>query len=410
MITERIRAEGCSHTFGRTGDFRTTEEAIQAGEKVTSKRVKNDFFEEGIFRWQLISHDREKTWRERCYSEERWWGDFPRNLKVPDHLFESYPWAIGPFHKYAGNPILRPTPGGWDCGHVSGGVHNGAVIIKDDTFYYIYRGERPIDVPTRSPMDYICDIGIATSKDGIHFTKDLEHSPIFRRGDRRKYSYEDVSIALFRDTYHLFCNQWFWDDMINPSFSGVFHAVSTDLLNWEPLGILFPDARRIHRNPVILVNPVNEAVAVDGQFILYINDGLVAYSDDMFHWQSKEIEHHWPGGEGCFALADYNKKRPDDIILFTGGHHTGHFYAIGEVLFSKSNPEQPLEYLPRPVLEADSSLSYENGYSADEPQQFITSWADTVFFTGMTLRNGRWWVYYGGSEYYTCLATARAEA
>ena len=31
----------------------------------------------------------------------------------------------------------------------------------------------------------------------------------------------------------------------------------------------------------------------------WINDGLMAYSEDLRHWQAKEINHSWPGGEGC---------------------------------------------------------------------------------------------------------------
>ena len=374
-----------------------------------SKESKNGFFGEGVFDWQLVPQDREKTWRERCFSEERWWADFPRDLKIPKDLLKNFPWAIGPFEKYAGNPILAPTDGEWDCGHLSGGVHNGAIIVRDGTFYYIYRGERPIDIPTQSAMDYICDIGIATSNDGVHFTKDLEHSPLFRNGTDRRYSFEDVCIAKFEDTYHLFCNQWMWEDMTDPKHSGVFQAISKDLLHWEKIGIVFPDAQRIHRNPVVLSNPRNEAVRVGGKFVMHINDGLMAYSDDMFYWKSKEIEHRWPGGEGCFAIADHNLNRPDDIVLFTGGHHTGHFYAIGEVLFSKSDPEKPLEYLPRPVLTADTKFPYEDGFSVETPKCFVTSFADTIFFTGMTRYNRKWWVYYGGSEYYTCLATAKAK-
>lgn len=376
---------------------------------MSPKQVSSHFFGEGVFEWQRVPQDREKTWRERCFSTERWWGDFPRNLSAPENLFEKYPWAIGPFEKYSGNPILAPTAGNWDCGHLSGGVHNGAILLKEDTFYYIYRGERPIDIPTQSTMDYICDIGIATSKDGIHFIKDSEHSPLFRKGTDRCYSYEDVCIARHDNCYHLFCNQWRWDDMTNPEFCGVFHAVSQDLRHWEKIGVVFPGARRIHRNPVILVNPANEAVSIDGKFIMHINDGLMAYSSDMFHWESKEIDFRWPGGEGCIAITDHDAERPGDIILFTGGHHTGHFYAIGEVLFSKSHPEKPLEYLPCPVLAADPKFPFEDGFSAEEPKRFVSSFADTIFFTGMTRYQGKWWVYYGGSEYYTCLATASAK-
>jgi predicted GH43/DUF377 family glycosyl hydrolase len=53
-------------------------------------------------------------------------------------------------------------------------------------------------------MDYICDIGVAVSDDGVNFTKDTEHSPFFRNGEDRQYSYEDVNIAKYGDTYYLF--------------------------------------------------------------------------------------------------------------------------------------------------------------------------------------------------------------
>jgi predicted GH43/DUF377 family glycosyl hydrolase len=156
----------------------------------------------------------------------------------------------------------------------------------------------------------------------------------------------------------------------------------------------------------VLQNPQNEAVKVNGRFVMYLNFGLMAYSDDMIHWESERAAHTWPGGEGCFALADHDPSRPDDIILFTGGHHTGHFYAAGQVLLSKADPEKPLAYLPRPFLAADTSIPWENGFADNERSQLISNYADCIFFNGLTYHKGKWWLYYGGSEYYTCLATA----
>jgi predicted GH43/DUF377 family glycosyl hydrolase len=376
---------------------------------VTSQQgSSSSFFGTGVFDWQLTSSDRIKTYNDRLFSEERWWGDFPRDLEAPADMFAEYPWAIGPFVKYNGNPILEPTPGAWDQGHGDGGVHNGSILLHDGRFYYVYRGERPIDVPTTSSVNYIGNIGMATSDDGIHFVKENDHSPFFRKGDDRRFSYEDVCCVRHGGKYYLFCNQWLWDDMQNPKMSGVFLATSTDLRHWERVGILFTNATRTHRNGVVLQNAQNEAVPINGRFIMYINDGLIAYSDDLIHWESKEIGLLWPGGEGCFALADHDPTRPEDIVLFTGGHHTGHFYAIGEVLLSKSNPEVPLSYLPRPVLTTDPGIPYENGRSAHPPHEMITTFSDCIFFNGLTRHGGKWWMYYGGSEYYTCLATAEA--
>jgi predicted GH43/DUF377 family glycosyl hydrolase len=359
-----------------------------------------------MFDWQFPSKDAEATWKERSFSVDRWWGNFSHDLPDQMDMFGDNPWAIGPFTKHPGNPVLEPTPGSWDEGRLSGGVHNGAIILKDGRFHYVYRGERPIDIPPNSSMDYICDIGVAVSTDGVHFTKDTRHSPFFRMGEDRKYSYEDVNIARKSDTYHLFCNQWFWEQQGDTSINGTFLATSTDLLQWTRVGIVFLHAKRIHRNAVVLQNPQNEAVKVNGKYVMYINDGLIAYSTDMIHWESQENLHRWPGGECCFALADHNPERPDDIILFTGGAHTGHFYAVGEVLLSKADPAKPLKWLPRPVLFAEPKYPFEHGFAAKAPHKLISAFADCIFFNALTRHEGKWWLYYGGSEYYTCLATS----
>ncbi len=362
--------------------------------------------QDGVFEWQFPNLDNEKAWHHYSYSKERWWGDFPKDIQVPIDMYKTYPWAIGPCEKYEHNPVLFPTAGAWDKGRFGGGVHNGAIIVKDDVFYYVYRGEQPLDIEQNTPIDYICDIGVATSIDGINFVKDTIHSPFFRKGDDRKYSYEDVNIVKKGDTYYLFCNQWLWENQKDYKQNGTFLATSKDLLNWEKVGIVFPDATRTHRNGVVLHNPHNEAVKVNGKYVMYLNDGLIAYSEDLIHWKSKENPNRWPGGEGCLALCDHVESDPDRIVLFTGGNHTGNFYAIGEVLLSKKNPEKALDYLPAPVLKANPRYPYENGFSADVPYQPISGFSDCIFFNGLTLHDGKWWFYYGGSEYYTCLAHA----
>ncbi len=343
---------------------------------------------------------------ETLFAQQAWWGDFPKEIIVPDNLYEVYPWSIGPFTKYEHNPVLFPTPGAWDQGRFGGGVHNGSIIVKDDIFYYVYRGEQPIDIPKLSDFDYICDIGVATSKDGINFIKDTIHSPFFREGADRKYSYEDVNLVKYGDTYYLFCNQWLWGNQDDYQQNGTFLAVSRDLLNWEKKGIVFSNAKRTHRNGIVLRDPYGEAVKINGQFVMYLNDALIAYSSDLLHWESHDNPNKWPGGEGCMAICNHMSSDSDRIILFTGGNHTGRFYAIGEVLLSKKNPEKPVAYLPSPVLTANPRYPYEHGFAADFPYQPISEFSDCIFFNGIVLHENMWMIYYGGSEYYTCMATA----
>jgi len=287
------------------------------------------------------------------------------------------------------------------------------VLKKDGLLYYIYRGEFPIpDEPRfesrrKAGFTYLCDVGVAVSEDGIHFKRIA--GPVLRRPEDWMISFEDVNCVEHNGRYYLFLNRWDWGRFNDPAQCGTYLAVSDDLIHWEHRGLVFPDSRRIHRNAMVVQDPSNRAVRDEkGRFVMYINDRLIAYSEDLLHWESHELDSVWPGGECSVAIAHYDPKNDDHLILFTGGNHTGHFYAEGEVLFSLKDPEHPLEWLLRPVLAADASIPYEDGYAAEPPHKPISHWRDTVFICGMTLFNGKWYAYYGGSEYYTCLATANA--
>jgi predicted GH43/DUF377 family glycosyl hydrolase len=378
----------------------------------------DDFFGSGFFPWQFGNRQHyQRLYEQTAYDEDRYWGGFSRE-PVDPKTYELPEWAIGPFAKYVHNPVFAPAGQGWDRGRFGGGVHNGAVVRKDGQFHYVYRGEAPLppeywqggsaESTDMQEIDYICDIGIATSRDGISFTRSTEHSPFFRHREDVAYSFEDACVVQHGDTYYLYCNRWDWQDHDNAAVNGAFVATSEDLLHWRKAGLVFPGAAEIHRNACVLQDPFNRAVRVDGQFVMYLNNGLVAYSDDLLNWSSVKVEHLWPGGEGCFALTDHSTASPDDIVLFTGGHHTGHFYAVGEVLLSKANPEQALDWLPRPVLVAEEKYPWENCRSAEDPERIVSPYRDTIFFTGMTLHEQKWWLYYGGSEVYTCLAVADA--
>jgi len=374
------------------------------------RELLREFHGSGFFPWQFSSENQKQRWTEWHYDEAKYWGGFsrepfdPAEYRLPD-------WAIGPFEKYPGNPVFAPDPDGWDCGHFGGGVHNGSILKKDGRLYYVYRGEFPLPDESRfasrrqTGVDYLCDIGVAVSDDGVAFRRVA--GPLLRRPEDWMFSFEDVNCVQHEGRYYMFLNRWDWERINDPSVCGVYLAVSDDLIHWEHKGLVFPQAARIHRNGTVLQDPNNCAVRdARGRFVMYINDRLIAYSDDLLHWESKELSAVWPGGECAVAFAHYHPTDADHVVLMTGGNHTGHFYAKGEVLFSLQDPETPLEVLPRPVLAADARIPYEDGYSAEPPHRPISYWRDTVFLCGMTLFHDQWYAYYGGSEYYTCLATA----
>lgn len=376
------------------------------------KQELRNFFGDGFFAWQFSNESEKQAWEERRFDEAKYWGGFstapfdPASYTLPG-------WAIGPFEKYPGNPVFAPDPQGWDCGHFGGGVHNGSVLIKDGLLYYIYRGEFPIpDEPRfesrrKAGFTYLCDVGVAASEDGIHFKRVA--GPLLRRPEDWMVSFEDVNCVEHDGRYYLFLNRWDWGCYNDPAQCGTYLVVSDDLIHWEHQGLVFPHAKRIHRNAMVVQDPHNRAVRdTKGRFVMYINDRLIAYSEDLLHWESHDLEAVWPGGECSVAIAHYDPQNDDRLVLFTGGNHTGHFYAEGEVLFSLKDPEHPLDWLRRPILAADARIPYEDGYAAEPPHKPVSYWRDTIFICGMTVYKDHWLAYYGGSEYYTCLATTNA--
>ncbi len=177
------------------------------------RRELHHFFGDGFFAWQFSSEGEKRDWEERRFNEAKYWGGFSTQpINPADDVLPA--WAIGPFEKYAGNPIFAPDPQGWDCGHFGGGVHNGSVLKKDGLLYYIYRGEFPIpDEPRfksrrKAGFSYLCDVGVAVSEDGIHFKRIA--GPVLRRPEDWMVSFEDNNCVEYNGRYYLFLNRWDW--------------------------------------------------------------------------------------------------------------------------------------------------------------------------------------------------------
>ena len=94
-------------------------------------RSEGGFFGDGVFEWQFPTKDQAERWNRYTYNEEKYWGDFPRNVKGDADIFQQSPWAIGPFTKHPGNPVLAPSPDAWDMGRYDGGVHNGGILVRE---------------------------------------------------------------------------------------------------------------------------------------------------------------------------------------------------------------------------------------------------------------------------------------
>jgi hypothetical protein len=144
-------------------------------------------------------------------------------------------WQAG-WQKSADNPILSLSPGSFDSQNIF-----APAIAKHNGTYYLYYAGGPAGPLTG--QDYInYQLGLATSTDGVNFTK--LGQPLLPLGTRDNFH---ATPTLLRNpqgdlhvdgngTWHMFYNGNRADD--------VEHATSTDGINWtkDPFGAIYKNA------------------------------------------------------------------------------------------------------------------------------------------------------------------------
>ena len=200
---------------------------------------------------------------------------------------QNYPeWAIGPFKRYEGNPIMKPQGkfGTWE----SQNAYNPAVIVRDNRFLMLYRGENS---DTTLFKHYRSQIGFAESEDGIHW-KRYHKNPVLKA----EFAYElpggleDPRLVELDGTYYVYYTAYCAD---KHSF-WLCVATSTDMKRWTKHGPIWGDWNiKNIKNGAILTDPSNRPVKVNGKYVLYCsgdNTAHICYSEDLIHWEIKDME------------------------------------------------------------------------------------------------------------------------
>jgi beta-1,2-mannosidase len=322
------------------------------------------------------------------------WGD----LTSSNFLFTIDPstpwpaWAIGPFLRYAGNPILRPGGQRWE----NWNVFNPGVIFDAGKFLMLYRGqEKHLD---GSRQETLSRIGYAESLDGVTFLQDSVPVIDATKPYETRWGAEDPRLIKYKGAYYTFYTG-------NPAKElgriCLCEAISTNCINWKKLGIIETGAK----NGAIVRDPFGAPVKIDGKFAMYIGDSSlgVCYSDDLMSWGPITwIDPNFPAGwaspyEPCVALANYSTN-PDNILLFIAGKLNGRrkwYYAISEMLFSKSNLTNKVDQLNDCIMKPMES--YESG-----------TFPNCIWMNSIILHDGQWWMHYGAGDRNIALATAPA--
>jgi predicted GH43/DUF377 family glycosyl hydrolase len=320
-------------------------------------------------------------------------------------------WAIGPFTRSAGNPLLRPSGSGYEAA----ALYNPGVLYRGGQYRMLYRAQGSYGGPSQ--------IGYASGTDGVHFAEDTADNPVIGfglAGQQDRCGLEDPRLFELHGTYYSFFTS------VHPKADGtclgsydISESTSADGVHWSAPWLVEPNAGN-NKDAAVVTDANGTPRKVDGEYVMYFGQGDtgtdIAYSSDMRTWHAKgsatprtadPLDVHYPKGwqpyEVAVAVTDYRTVvgRPanQDIVVFTAGTLMAGgrwFYAISEEEFSGQDPTTMLHQLSDAVLTPTPDVPYE--WNGQTPK---TAWMNSIFF-----HNGRWMMYYGGGDTVTGLATA----
>jgi predicted GH43/DUF377 family glycosyl hydrolase len=315
------------------------------------------------------------------------------------------PNPVSVFH----DPI-RNGPVHWEALH----TFNPAAIVRNGKVYVLYRaedntGEMQIGMHTSR-------LGLAESSDGIHFNR--RAAPVFYPAQvaqkEREWpgGVEDPRIVESGDgTYVLTYTQW------NRKTYTVGIATSRDLIHWTKYGPAFQNAAGgryadLKYKSAGIVTEIHSgrliAARIQGKYWMFWGEGAIhlATSTDLIHWSPvedakgnpiellKPREEHFdssfpetgppPVLTKAGIVVIYNGKN----ALKGGDPSLGpNAYAAGEALFDAKDPSHLLVQTDAPVLKPELQYEKTGQYAAG-----------STFAEGLVFFHNQWLLYYGCAD------------
>lgn len=322
-------------------------------------------------------------------------------------------WAMLPFVKVDSvNPILLAGENTFTCPILKKqvkwdekDVFNPAAVVRDGKVFLLFRAEDKIGKYAGTSR-----LGLATSDDGLHFTK-LPQPVFYPDEDSLKvYEWEggveDPRVVESEDGRYILTYTAY-----DGKTARLLIATSTDLMKWTKHGLVLQGKHKdtwSKSGAIVAKQNGSRIVAekINGKYWMYFGDTdlFMATSDDLIHWQPveengrlKSVLKPRPGyfdsrlvESAAYALVKdqgilliYNSMNLDeggDPAIAKGG------YCAGQALFDKNDPTNLIGRLEKNFMKPDKD--YE-----------ITGQVNQVcFLEGMVPFNNRWFVYYGTAD------------
>ena len=339
-------------------------------------------------------------------------------------------WQIGPFTRPTAAPVLTPNQTSLFNDPIrKSPVHleahltcHPAAIVRDNKIYVLYRAED--DTGTMQIGEHTSRLGLATSTDGIHFTRESE--PVFYPANDAQKSrewpggVEDPRIVETEGrTYVLTYTQW------NRITYSIGIATSPDLHHWTKYGPAFLGAAHGKYDTLKyksggIVTHLKDghlvAASIEGKYWMYWGEGAIhlATSPDLIHWMPVEDASGNPTEVLTKRPGHFDSGFPETgpppvltsagiVVLYNGKNDPAHgdpalgpnAYAAGEALFSATDPAHLIARTQNPVLKPERPYEKTGQYKAG-----------TTFAEGLVRFQNKWFLYYGCADSAVGVVTA----
>jgi beta-1,2-mannosidase len=304
------------------------------------------------------------------------------------------------------DPITN-KPVRWEALH----TFNPGAVVRQGKVYVLYRAED--DSGTMAIGMHTSRLGLAASEDGVHFT--TQSTPVFYPDhdaqQEREWpgGVEDPRVVEREDgTYVLAYTQW------NRRSTDIGIATSTDLIHWTKEGpaLLGEKYQHFDYKSASIVTQVKDgrliAAKLQGKYWMYWGEIEVrlATSPDLIHWTPVEDS----SGKAIVLLrrrpGHFDSAFPEvgppslvtdrGILLIYNGKNAvvdgaagiaANAYSDGQALFSTKDPRKLLARTKEPFFKPEEPWEQSGQYAAG-----------TTFAEGLVFFEDKWFLYYGCAD------------